>query len=244
MRILLTAFTIIALALPASAQWPPEIRNLKVIPTTTKFGALIDTMKAFTRALGVRCTYCHIGREDQELSEYNFASDEKPAKLKAREMLKMVGAINDQYLAGLPMRRQPAIAVSCITCHHGLSQPRTIQQVVLNAYATGGFAGADSTYRALRTRYYGAAAYDFGEVPLTDVAAAVQAQGNGPDAIRLYQLNIQYLPTSGFAYRQLGFGYLETHDTAAALAAFRKRLELQPGNAEAKQLVDMLVKKP
>ncbi len=244
MRFFLTGLTIVGLASPLAAQWPPEVKNLKVIATDTKFNVLLDTMKAFTRALGVRCSYCHVGREDQELADYNFASDDKPAKVKAREMLKMVGAINDQYLAALPMRRQPAITVSCNTCHHGISQPRTVQQVVLGAYATGGYTAADSTYRALRTRYYGAAAYDFGEVPLTDVAAAIQAQGSNPDAVRFYQLNIQFLPASGFALRQLGFQYLAMHDTASALGTFKKQLELQPNNTETKQLVDRLSKKP
>ena len=60
----------------------------------------------------------------------------------------------------------------------------------------------------------------------------------------MYKLNAELLPASGFAYRQLGFGYLEIHDTASALTAFNKRLELQPNNPEAKQLVDMLTKKP
>ena len=81
-------------------------------------------------------------------------------------------------------------------------------------------------------------------MPLTDVAAAAQSQGKPDDAIRLYKLNIELLPGSGFAYRQLGFQYLELHDTASALTAFNKRLELQPNNPEARQLVDMLTKKP
>ena len=230
---------------PAVGQWPiTQLKNVKAFPADIKIGALIDTMKAFTRALGVRCTYCHVGREDQDLDKYDFAADDRAPKEKARSMIRMVSAINGQYLAALPSRREPPIAVSCATCHHGVAQPRSIQQLVQSAYDARGVEGADSIYRALRARYYGAAAYDFGEVPLTDVAAKLQEQGKVADAVRLYKLNIEMLPSSGFAYRQLGFAYLSATDTPSALAAFRKRLELTPNNPEAKQLVDMLTKKP
>ena len=245
MRLPIAGVLIAALATPAAAQFPPtRLHNVKVLPADIPIPALIDTMKGFTRALGVRCTYCHVGREDQSLDQYDFASDDKPAKQKARVMLRMVSAINTEHLSTLPSRRDPPIVVGCTTCHHGLAQPRTIQQVVLMAYAAGGIDSAIGQYRALRTRYYGSAAYDFGEVPLTDVGAVMQTQGKSSDAIRLYKLNADLLPASGFAYRQLGFEYLELHDTASALAAFNKRLELQPANPEAKQLVDMLTKKP
>lgn len=244
MRIRLAGVLIALAVTPAAAQWRPTKQNLKVLPPDIPVSALVDTMKGFTRALGVRCTYCHVGREDQDLEQYDFASDEKATKEKARVMLRMVIAINSQHLATLSSRRDPPIVVTCITCHHGLSQPRTVQQVVLTAYQAGGADSAEALYRALRARYYGSAAYDFGEVPLTDVAAAVQAQGKTQDAIRLYKLNAELLPMSGFAYRQLGFEYLELHDTVSALTAFNKRFELQPNNPEAKQLVDMLTKKP
>jgi tetratricopeptide (TPR) repeat protein len=239
------AFLVTAAAARLPAQWPvTQLKNVKSLPADIRISALIDTMKYFTRALGVRCTYCHVGREDQSLDQYDFASDDRPAKEKARVMIRMVSAINAQYLASLPTRRDPAIVVSCATCHRGLTQPRPIQQVILTAYKGGGIGAADSTYRALRARYFGSGSYDFGDGPLTEVAAAVQRQGQAADAIRLYQLNIELFPASDLAYRQLGFAYLSMSDTAAALATFRKRLELQPDNPEAKQLVALLTKKP
>ena len=42
-----------------------------------------------------------------------------------------------------------------------------------------------------RTRYYGRAAYDFGEVPLADVGAALRARGKTADALRFYVLNTE-----------------------------------------------------
>ena len=52
-------------------------------------------MRGFSRALGVRCQYCHVGEEGQPLSEFDFASDDNPNKDRAREMLRMLGTVND-----------------------------------------------------------------------------------------------------------------------------------------------------
>ena len=60
----LTALGVVAMPAPARAQWPvTRLKNVQVLPADISFGALVNTMKAFTRALGVRCTYCHVGSE-------------------------------------------------------------------------------------------------------------------------------------------------------------------------------------
>src|SRR5438045_9062598 len=144
MRRLVTPLLIISAlaAQTAHAQFPPtKLQNLKVFPADIPVRSLIDTMASFTRALGVRCTYCHVGEEGQPLSSYDFPSDQKPEKGKAREMLRMVGAINGEYLTKLAARRTPPINVAFATCHRGVTEPRPLQQVVLNAYDA---AGADS----------------------------------------------------------------------------------------------------
>ncbi len=228
-------------AVPLRAQFPPaELKNVQSLPEGMTVRAVIDTMKAFTRALGVRCTYCHVGEEGKPLAEYDFASDDKPTKLKARAMIEMVRAINRDHLAKLPDRVEPPLAVACATCHRGVAIPRPIDQLVLTSYRTTGLDSAIARYRALRERYYGGAAYDFGEVPLSDVADAVAADGKPADALAFLRLNAELLPTSGFAYRQLGFGLLAVGDTAAAKAAWQKRLELTPENREAQQLLKRL----
>jgi hypothetical protein len=78
----------------ASAQWPPErLKNVKVLPSDISVRALLDTMSGFTRALGVRCSYCHTGGETVAFEKRDYASDSMPTKTKAREMLRMVTAI-------------------------------------------------------------------------------------------------------------------------------------------------------
>jgi tetratricopeptide (TPR) repeat protein len=229
----------------AQAQFPPQkLQNLKVFPKDIPVRALLDTMGSFTRALGVRCTYCHVGEEGQPLSSFDFASDEKPTKNKAREMLRMVGAINGEYLTKLESRRTPPVSVACMTCHRGVSVPRPIQQVVLTAYDSAGADSAIAAYRALRERYYGRASYDFGEVPLADVGAALRARGKTADALRFYTLDTELNPTSGFAFREMAQTQLASGDTAAAIRSLQKALSINPNDRQAKGSLDRLGAKP
>jgi tetratricopeptide (TPR) repeat protein len=156
-------------------------------------------MAGFTRALGVRCTYCHVGQESIPLEQYDFASDEKAAKRKARTMIEMLRSINDVQLAGLAERASPAIQVQCFTCHRGATQPRTLQEVLTHAYQAGGIDSTVAAYDALRRRYYGRAVYDFGEVALIDVANPIAAAGNLAGAERLLELNVRMNAESEFA---------------------------------------------
>jgi tetratricopeptide (TPR) repeat protein len=158
-------------------------------------------MAGFTRALGVRCTFCHVGEESQPLGAYDFASDEKLSKRKARTMLEMVNAINSRHLTGLEERTNPPLEVRCATCHRGVREPRPLADLLVADFRAGGLDSVLAHYRALRDRYYGSAAYDFGEVTLTDVANVVDRDGHLPEALRLHALNVEMNPSSAFAQR-------------------------------------------
>ena len=45
----------------SATQIPDEFTNLQVLHDTLSRQTLIRTMKGFTRALGVRCEFCHVG---------------------------------------------------------------------------------------------------------------------------------------------------------------------------------------
>lgn len=83
----------------AQGRFPPDsFTNLKVLPKDITPRELLGTMRGFALGLGVRCTFCHVGEEGKPLGTYDFASDKKPTKRKARVMLRMVEAINHEYL--------------------------------------------------------------------------------------------------------------------------------------------------
>ncbi len=156
------ALAVITLSLvptTGAAQFPPDsLTNLKVFPKDIEVRALIGQMRGFALGLGVRCEFCHVGEPNQPLSTFDFAADEKETKLKAREMLRMVGHINEEHLPEVPNRSDPPIEVTCETCHHGISKPQTLQAVLLEAHADSGIEAAVEKYRELRESYYGSAA--------------------------------------------------------------------------------------
>jgi tetratricopeptide (TPR) repeat protein len=192
-----------ALCAPTAAQFPPDsFVNLQVLPKDLDWNGLIPIMAGFTRALGVRCTFCHVGEEGQPLSAYDFPSDEKITKRKAREMLRMVRAINQGHLQTLEERKEPRIEVECATCHRGTNEPRMLQDVLRHAYDGGGVDSAVAVYHALKARYFGRFTYDFSEVPLADVAGELGDRGALADAEVLHALNADEHPNSLFAKRQ------------------------------------------
>lgn len=89
-------------------------------------------------------------------------------------MIAMTRAINGDHLARLAERGAPQVAVTCATCHRGITRPRSVVDETLIVIRAGGATAAAARYRELRTRYYGDDAYDFGDVALTEVADQVK----------------------------------------------------------------------
>jgi hypothetical protein len=128
MRLLFRACWLGAAVLTTStlgtAQLPKKFTNLKVLPAEISQQELVETMKGFTRALGVRCTACHMGEEGKPLSTYDFASDEKLTKQNARTMLLMVQDINTKSLTRVQLEAgAKPLTVTCYTCHRGKKEP-------------------------------------------------------------------------------------------------------------------------
>ena len=85
-------------------------RNLKVLGNIPP-GRLSSIMNAWNQALGVRCRHCHPGS--------TFEGD-NPVKERAREMQRMVQAINRTTFT------RPGVGqVTCYTCHQGRRLPAT-----------------------------------------------------------------------------------------------------------------------
>lgn len=212
-RCIVVVSFVAAFAVPISAQEPrEEFTNLKVLPKDIAPEELRTLMSTYSRALGVRCVHCHVGEEGKPIRHEDFSKDDKPAKLKAREMMLMTKDLNEKYLAKLADRSEPPIRVQCVTCHHGLTQPRPLQDLLTAAYEKGGMDSTLASYGALRERYYGGFAYDFGDAPLADVAWKLRESGHGADAESLLALDVEMNPKSSNAKRQ--------HATAALMTAF------------------------
>ena len=104
--------------------WPARISNAQVLPADIGADRLRATMVSFSRALGVRCQFCHVGQEGQPLSTFNFAADTNPHKAIARGMIRMVRRLNAEDLPPLLGASEQA-RVTCYTCHRGSAEPET-----------------------------------------------------------------------------------------------------------------------
>lgn len=106
---------------PGGPPGPPP-KNLQVLPKEMTRQQVTNIMRGFTRGLGVRCPYCHVGEEGADLSTFDFASDEKATKKAARVMIKMLADVNDKLsMIGDKPVGEPR--VSCWTCHRGEAKP-------------------------------------------------------------------------------------------------------------------------
>src|SRR5205807_8034639 len=95
-------------ALRAQGKFPPDsFTNLKVLAKTIGKEELLATMRSFALGLGVRCTYCHVGREGAPLGSVKFASAGRRSKRAARVMLGRVKHINEARRAEVPERPDP-----------------------------------------------------------------------------------------------------------------------------------------
>jgi hypothetical protein len=87
-----------------------NVQVLKDIPAEQ----LLPSMRYIVAALGVGCDYCHDAQ--------HFDSDDKPSKQQARNMMKMMLAINSENFNG---RRE----VTCYTCHRGAAKAASVAAV-------------------------------------------------------------------------------------------------------------------
>ena len=116
---IVTAF---AAVIPAEVK-PPLFKNLKVLPKNISDEDLDKIMDNFNFALGVNCNFCH-ARKDTILRQYDFASDAKPEKEIARNMMRMTYDLNKKYFNYNKNKIVPQ-TVTCITCHRKNSIPQT-----------------------------------------------------------------------------------------------------------------------
>ncbi len=218
-------------ARPAQAQPPKEFHNLKVLPKDISQDELIDTMRDFSLGLGVRCLYCHVGKEDSKsLWDNDFVSDEKPAKQTARVMLQMMQEINRSHLAKIKKPAPELLQVSCVTCHRRQTRPMSLSQTLIATVEADGSAAALARYHELREQHYGSDAYDFSDRSLRELSSALATKDRLADALTFLRLNLQYFPESLRSHVQLAELLNESGDTAGALASYERALELKPGD--------------
>ncbi len=240
-RILLA--TVLASApstLAAQARIPDEFTNLRILPEDIQRRELVGIMRNFTFQLGVgRCSFCHAVSDGLDQPDDDFASDDKATKRKARAMLQMVQAINENHIAQLPDRGDPNIEVTCVTCHAGKNRPTTLAQEVTWALADGDIEAMRARYAELRERYFGMGAYNFGTRTLEGVARSL-LNDNPEAAMAVTEMNLEHYPESAQSWLTKGILHQGAGENEAAIAAFERSLELAPVNPVATERLEQL----
>ena len=123
MRLLILPLTMLVITVSVSVaqqqtaeQRFKNIQIFKGLPATQ----LDPTMAFISGSLGVRCNYCHVPGQ--------FEKDDKPTKLAARRMMRMVMDLNKGSFNG-------ERAVTCFTCHRGKPTPVSVPVVGQNLWA-------------------------------------------------------------------------------------------------------------
>jgi len=233
----------------AQFQLPDKFTNLKVLPKDISKEDLIRTMRGWSGALGVRCDQCH--EEAPPGTRPDFASDTRWEKRAARDMVRMVAALNGDYLAHLEARpasattpTSAALHVECVTCHRGLPRPETIDSVVAGVLAKDGVDAAIGKYKELRERYLTSGSYDFSDRPLNALGERLLGEGKGGEALAFLKVDTELNPSSGSAAYLLGDAKLATGDRDGAKDAFEKSLALDPRNPRARRKLEELKAAP
>jgi tetratricopeptide (TPR) repeat protein len=244
MRFSLAATAIFVLTTGLAAQMPQELKNLQHFPKDITRAQLVQRMREFSFALSVRCQYCHSGGDGVSLEGVDFASDAKPAKVKARAMLRMLDQLNGPLLGALPSRAEPRVVVECATCHRGLTLPKSLQTTLFEVATRDGAAAAVARYRQLRNDDLISGRYNFDEWEINELCRRLKDAGNGEAAIALLEMNGEFYPKSASIDWDLGELYRTKGDTARALARYRAALEKAPKMEQARRRIEELEKKP
>ena len=223
-------------------EWPEHPVNIKVLPSDLTAAKLRSAMLDFTSGLGVRCIYCHKGEEGKPFTEWDFASDEKANKQRAREMVRMLYAIDD-HLAEINPSGDRRIEVNCYTCHHGRPKPMTLEEEISEVYRKKGLEPAIAHLSELKKEYYGKGVYNFeSDRVLSQFGQSLLDSSKTDEALRVLKLNIEKFPESSPAWSSLAQAYLQSDNKPEAIKSFKKALELNPRNRYAKEMLDKLKK--
>jgi tetratricopeptide (TPR) repeat protein len=213
-------------------------KNLKVLPKDWTRPQVIQVMQNFTAALGVGCEFCHV---ENEGAPPDFASDDKKEKDMARAMMHITQDLNARLPMDFGMPANELTRIGCITCHRGVAEPKQLSEILAKTSADKGFPAAAAQYNDLKSKYYGAQAYDFSESGL--IATAQPLTQNRPDeAIQFLQLNLTLFPQSARSYVAMAQAQQVKKDAAGAMASLEKALAIDPKNAQAQRMLAQLKK--
>lgn len=221
-------------------EWPEHPINILALPSDITPTELRSAMHEFSQGLGVRCNYCHVGEEGQPFTKWDFAADDKPNKERAREMIRMIGDI-DEHLAKIKPSGDKRVYMSCYTCHRGRPRPMTLEEEIRETYRKEGLEPAIMHLSKLKEEFYGKGMYNFeSPEPLNSLGYSLLDSNDTSGAVRVFKLNAEKFPKAGEVWMGLADANVKSGNTVEAIEDYKKSLELNPRNRRAKEMLDKL----
>lgn len=128
-KIVAVTVLVLLVVIGVAASRPPEekFKNLKVLPKNISDQRIDKVMEEFSKALGVKCNFCHVQIDS---TNWDMASDQKPEKNLARKMIKMSNKINKEFFKAKTKygEENAVLEIHCVTCHRGEPHPEVEQQ--------------------------------------------------------------------------------------------------------------------
>ncbi len=234
------AAAVMLMAGAAFAQGPAQEgpKNLKVLPKDFTRAQVINVMQAFEGALGVECDFCHV---EGKGGPPDFASDDKKEKNLARAMMKITADLNARLPQDFNMPADKVTRIQCITCHRGVPEPKQLAEILAKTSADKGFPAAEAQYDDLKSKYYGAQAYDFSETGLIATARPL-VRNRTDEAMKFLEMNLRLFPRSAETYVVMAQAQQVKNDKDGAIASLEKALSIDPKNGGARRMLGQLKK--
>ena len=118
----------------------------------------------------------------------------------------------------------------------------SIVSVLNETISTKGIEAGIAQYRALKANQ--AAMYDFGEGELNTLGYQLLRSGKTKEAIEIFKLNVEAYAQAFNTYDSLAEAYASANEPELAIQNYKKALELNPNNTNAKDQLARLEKAP
>src|SRR5829696_2946962 len=118
----------------------------------------------------------------------------------------------------------------------------SIVEMLEKTIAEKGIAAGIAQYRELKAKQ--GATYDFVEPELNQLGYRLLRGGKSKEAIEIFKLNVEAYPQGFNAYDSLAEAYMSVNERELAIQNYKKSVELNPGNANAVEVLKRLEKAP
>ena len=157
----------------------------------------------------------------------------------ARAMMRITGDLNRRLPTDFGVPAADVTRIQCVTCHRGVPEPKQLAEILAKTSAEKGFAAASAQYMELKSKYYGAQAYDFSENGLIATARPLVAT-RSDEALQFLALNLELFPRSAESYIVMAQAQVAKNETAGAITSLEKALEINPQSGLARRTLDQL----